>query len=103
MEAPSVRQRSKKRSVTPSGRDREQEPLIKTPSTPPKGKGKPVVLPSYAPSQAPYTLAFVVITGLAFVTRFWMINHPNEVVFDEVHFGKVRVILQILDSVLTAR
>ncbi|RDA85759.1 hypothetical protein CP532_4561 [Ophiocordyceps camponoti-leonardi (nom. inval.)] len=28
------------------------------------------------------------ITILAFVTRFWGISHPNEVVFDEVHFGK---------------
>ena len=38
-----------------------------------------------------YKIAFVVITILAFVTRFWGISHPNEVVFDEVHFGKVRL------------
>lgn len=37
-----------------------------------------------------YKLALVVITVLAFVTRFWGISHPNQVVFDEVHFGKVR-------------
>jgi hypothetical protein len=36
-----------------------------------------------------YRIALVVITALAFVTRFWGISHPNEVVFDEVHFGKV--------------
>ena len=36
-----------------------------------------------------YKLAFAIITGLAFLTRFWGISHPNEVVFDEVHFGKV--------------
>jgi dolichyl-phosphate-mannose-protein mannosyltransferase len=36
-----------------------------------------------------YRIAFTVITILAFVTRFWGISHPNEVVFDEVHFGKV--------------
>ena len=36
-----------------------------------------------------YKLALAVITVLAFVTRFWGIGHPNEVVFDEVHFGKV--------------
>jgi dolichyl-phosphate-mannose-protein mannosyltransferase len=36
-----------------------------------------------------YRLAISVITVLAFVTRFWGIGHPNEVVFDEVHFGKV--------------
>ena len=37
-----------------------------------------------------YKLAMVVITLLAFVTRFWGISHPDQVVFDEVHFGKVR-------------
>ncbi|KAH8803180.1 glycosyltransferase family 39 protein [Xylogone sp. PMI_703] len=35
-----------------------------------------------------YRIALVLITILAFVTRFWGISHPNEVVFDEVHFGK---------------
>ena len=35
-----------------------------------------------------YKLALIVITALAFVTRFWGITHPNQVVFDEVHFGK---------------
>lgn len=35
--------------------------------------------------------AFSLTTILAFVTRFWGISHPNEVVFDEVHFGKVRL------------
>jgi dolichyl-phosphate-mannose-protein mannosyltransferase len=35
-----------------------------------------------------YKLAFTIITILAFVSRFWGISHPNEVVFDEVHFGK---------------
>jgi dolichyl-phosphate-mannose-protein mannosyltransferase len=36
-----------------------------------------------------YRIALAIITVLAFVTRFWGISHPNEVVFDEVHFGKV--------------
>lgn len=36
-----------------------------------------------------YKLAFGIITILAFLTRFWGISHPNQVVFDEVHFGKV--------------
>jgi hypothetical protein len=36
-----------------------------------------------------YRIAISVITLLAFITRFWGISHPNEVVFDEVHFGKV--------------
>ncbi|KAF7885063.1 hypothetical protein EAF00_010881 [Botryotinia globosa] len=35
-----------------------------------------------------YRIALTIITILAFVTRFWGISHPNEVVFDEVHFGK---------------
>jgi dolichyl-phosphate-mannose-protein mannosyltransferase len=37
-----------------------------------------------------YKLAITIFTILAFITRFWGISHPNEVVFDEVHFGKVR-------------
>lgn len=36
-----------------------------------------------------YKIAIAVITLLAFATRFTGISHPNEVVFDEVHFGKV--------------
>ncbi|KAL8860159.1 MAG: hypothetical protein Q9178_003423 [Gyalolechia marmorata] len=39
-------------------------------------------------SEWDYKLALFIITGIAFITRFWGINHPNEVVFDEVHFGK---------------
>ncbi|THX53143.1 protein O-mannosyl-transferase 1 [Aureobasidium pullulans] len=35
-----------------------------------------------------YKLALLVITILAFATRFYAITHPNQVVFDEVHFGK---------------
>jgi len=41
-------------------------------------------------SEWDYKLALTVITILAFVTRFWGITHPDQVVFDEVHFGKVR-------------
>ena len=36
-----------------------------------------------------YKLALAIITALAVVTRFYGISHPNQVVFDEVHFGKV--------------
>lgn len=39
-------------------------------------------------SEWDYKLALSIITVLAFVTRFWGITHPNQVVFDEVHFGK---------------
>jgi dolichyl-phosphate-mannose-protein mannosyltransferase len=40
-------------------------------------------------SEWDYNLGLLVITVLSFITRFWGISHPNEVVFDEVHFGKV--------------
>jgi hypothetical protein len=33
-------------------------------------------------------IALGIITALAFFTRFYKLDHPNEVVFDEVHFGK---------------
>lgn len=39
-----------------------------------------------------YKLALAIITVLAFATRFYNIGHPDQVVFDEVHFGKVREI-----------
>ena len=42
-----------------------------------------------APSERGYKLAMVILTLLAFVTRFYRISHPAQVVFDEVHFGKV--------------
>lgn len=35
-----------------------------------------------------YKIAIYVVTLLAIITRSWMIHHPGEVVFDEVHFGK---------------
>lgn len=35
-----------------------------------------------------YRIALVIMTALAFATRFYKIDYPNEVVFDEVHFGK---------------
>jgi len=40
-------------------------------------------------SEWDYKLAITIITALAFITRFWGISHPDQVVFDEVHFGKV--------------
>ena len=40
-------------------------------------------------SEMEHRIGLILITILAFVTRFWGISHPNEVVFDEVHFGKV--------------
>jgi len=60
-----------------SSRDSDLDALVKAKLT--SGKG----------SEWDYKLALFVITIGAFVTRFWGISHPNEVVFDEVHFGKV--------------
>lgn len=36
-----------------------------------------------------HKIAFTIFTVLGFLTRFWGISHPDQVVFDEVHFGKV--------------
>lgn len=40
-------------------------------------------------SETEYRIGLALITVFGFLTRFWGISHPNEVVFDEVHFGKV--------------
>ena len=49
-------------------------------------------------SEWDYKLAITIITAIAFVTRFWGIGHPNEVVFDEVHFGKVEILAILVFS-----
>ena len=59
---------------------------------------KPEKLKSAVGSEWDYKLALAVITTLAFITRFWGIGHPNEVVFDEVHFGKVRRVPKTLED-----
>jgi dolichyl-phosphate-mannose-protein mannosyltransferase len=91
---PSVRQRGKdkdkKRATTPqpdsltNGSANEKIESIKQ-------GAKEVVT-----SDWDYKVALAVITVLAFVTRFWGISHPNQVVFDEVHFGKVCYTHQLL-------
>lgn len=45
--------------------------------------------PAQQGSEWDYRVAITVLTILGFVTRFWGITHPDQVVFDEVHFGKV--------------
>lgn len=80
---------------SPVVRQRGQKDKKLLPSTPPKTNGdingilKDTKLPEVVTSEWDYKLALGVITLLAFITRFWGIGHPNEVVFDEVHFGKV--------------
>jgi Dolichyl-phosphate-mannose-protein mannosyltransferase len=51
-------------------------------------------------SQWDYRIALAIITGLAFLTRFWGIGHPDEVVFDEVHFGKVSLYLPLVRATM---
>ncbi|UNI21167.1 Dolichyl-phosphate-mannose--protein mannosyltransferase [Purpureocillium takamizusanense] len=84
------------RSQTPQGSVRQRTPAAK------KGSESPGVAPEYeldklakfamqknvADGEREHKVALGLITILAFVTRFWGISHPNEVVFDEVHFGK---------------
>lgn len=36
----------------------------------------------------PWFTPKLIVTVLAFLLRFWRIDHPDQVVFDEVHFGK---------------
>ena len=52
--------------------------------------------PYKQPSENGYRIALVLVTIAAFITRFWKINHPDQVVFDEVHFGKVRGLLILI-------
>ncbi|TLD25821.1 glycosyltransferase family 39 protein [Venturia nashicola] len=82
----SVRQRGQKKSKTASTSpsvdktsDSEGDTIIHSLRTQVSPKGE---------SSWDFKLALFVVTFLAFVTRFYGIRHPNQVVFDEVHFGK---------------
>ncbi|KAK4168730.1 Dolichyl-phosphate-mannose-protein mannosyltransferase-domain-containing protein [Cladorrhinum sp. PSN259] len=76
-----VRQRNvagiSKKSKDGASSDVEIDKLVKAASKPPK-----------VYSERDHKLAFFFVTVASFLTRFWGISHPNEVVFDEVHFGK---------------
>lgn len=81
---PSMRQRggkSEKRGTTPQPEEKQMNGKVQDI----KQGAKEVVT-----SEWDYKLTLVILTALAFVTRFWGISHPDQVVFDEVHFGKVR-------------
>jgi dolichyl-phosphate-mannose-protein mannosyltransferase len=83
MSSNAVRQRGGKRGAT----DAETTPIVDTEDAIKQFKG---VAKETVQREWDYKLALAVITVLAFITRFWGISHPNQVVFDEVHFGKVR-------------
>ena len=70
-----------KRKLTPE--PSAADDVFKSPAKPPPQAAKP------KSSEWDYKLALVIITIAAFATRFYGISHPNQVVFDEVHFGKV--------------
>ncbi|KAI9702140.1 MAG: hypothetical protein M1836_001485 [Candelina mexicana] len=74
-------------------------PNVKKGSTPTPGagpqNGQPDILAKVkqqskeaVTSEWDFKLALLIITILAFATRFYGIGHPDQVVFDEVHFGK---------------
>ena len=74
--------KDKKRPVTPNGDSlngklEETWEAVKT-------TGKETVQKEWD-----HKITFTILTILAFLTRFWGISHPDQVVFDEVHFGKV--------------
>lgn len=78
----SLRQRNvgkKSDSPGPVITDNEVDKLAKAAAQKTKGASR----------EMDHKLALTFVTVLAFFTRFWGISHPNEVVFDEVHFGKV--------------
>lgn len=84
----SVRKR-KENSVAPKAKD-----AFATSTAAPRDADLDVLVKAKLDSKATgvewdFRIALSVITLLAFLTRFWGISHPNEVVFDEVHFGKV--------------
>lgn len=88
--SPAVRHRAPKKkalqgvsSTTLSPGSGSEDELLKGHDRSPK------TLASFGHAQGPFRIWLVVVTVLAFLTRFYKINHPNEVVFDEVHFGKV--------------
>ena len=79
-------------STSSSTKQKGGQIIKKSSSVPPSSKGEEILdnVKDAVKSEWDYKAALLVITILAFITRFWGINHPNEVVFDEVHFGKVR-------------
>lgn len=77
--SPSLRKRGgKKEAYTALPSDDGSMAPVSAPEKP----GKPQ-------SEWDYWLAMTILTALAFATRFYRIDYPSEVVFDEVHFGKV--------------
>lgn len=75
--------RSKSPAVGSSSQNTDDETQVKIAKQKSAGTG-----PYKKPSEKGYRIALILVTVAAFITRFWKINYPNQVVFDEVHFGK---------------
>lgn len=87
---PGVRQRASKKKgaaqAVPnpgSGSNSEDELLSKKQKAPAPAPG------AFGHAQGPFRIWLFLLTIAAIFTRFYKISHPKEVVFDEVHFGKV--------------
>lgn len=83
---PNLRQRGGKKNVAVKDPQTISPPLKLSPHK--KAVAKPA-------GQWDYKAALVILTLLAFATRFASISYPDEVVFDEVHFGKVSWCFQL--------
>jgi len=69
--------------------EKENVPEVsKVPKVEIKKLKSPNVLLAPKSPESKWNLALIVITILSFVTRYYKINEPDQVVFDEVHFGK---------------
>jgi len=53
-----------------------------------KNLKNPNVLLSPKTDESSWNIALIVVTILSFITRYYKISEPDQVVFDEVHFGK---------------
>jgi dolichyl-phosphate-mannose-protein mannosyltransferase len=82
-----VKQRNKRNpEKVPSNTEPKPQPVeTKTGKQPIKENPKPL---GTANRDILYKALIIISTMLAFIVRVWMIYHPDEVVFDEVHFGK---------------
>jgi dolichyl-phosphate-mannose-protein mannosyltransferase len=80
-----VRQRSRKKkadAVSVAESTSEEELVV----------SKPWAIAPTTDNQTSFKVALAVVAVVAVVTRFYNLGHPSEVVFDEVHFGKVWLI-----------
>lgn len=89
--SPAVKQRSGKKKTAAGGSTTPEVEIIGNGKTSDVLDNIQAQAKTAVKSEWDYKLALAVITILAIITRFWHITYPDEVVFDEVHFGKVGV------------